>query len=291
MTITKNLIVIICFFASCYIIIAQQSGPSSSGAPVRSTGAINESTCAQSGCHDDNAINTGTAKMAIEVPQDLKEHGYIPSKIYHLKVAIADASVNRFGFQILAIDIKTGENVGQFIVTDVVRTQIYEDYIENSSRKYLTYTFYGTDALKPGFSEWQFDWQAPANTLTSNIMFYAAGISANDDGTDKNDFTFTTKQCIKLNKSVKKVMQDNIPQLYFDAINKQVKINFVGNILSPLVVSIYNTSGQLLYNNQYTNIGFQAVDINLNSLSINGLFFVSVQNIENIIVQKFISSN
>ena len=59
------------------ILMAMAKGPSSSGAPAAHTGAPGEKTCATVGCHDDNEINAGTAKVWFSIGS---ASNYVPKK-------------------------------------------------------------------------------------------------------------------------------------------------------------------------------------------------------------------
>jgi hypothetical protein len=166
---------------------------SSSGAPASHTGAPGEKTCAASGCHDDNALNSGVAKLTIDVASGGVTK-YVAGQTYPIKVRIADANSSRFGFQIVALD-ETTNNAGTFTITDHGRTQFMENQHEMADRKYITYTFSGTDATSSGAAEWTVNWTAPATT-SGKITFYAAAVSADDDGTDKGDVVYTTNNTL-----------------------------------------------------------------------------------------------
>jgi hypothetical protein len=161
---------------------------SSSGAPASHTGAPGENTCGVAGCHDDNALNSGTAQLDMEL--GTQERLIIPGKKYSIKVKIADAMVNRFGFQIIALENKTDKPIGAFTISDSLRTQIVSNAYKLKERQYVTYTFDGTDAISEGNGEWSLDWTAPEK-LTQPVTFYLAGVSANDDMSDKGDHVFT----------------------------------------------------------------------------------------------------
>jgi hypothetical protein len=167
------------------VLIAAKPGRSSSGAPSSHTGAPGEQTCAQSGCHDDNALNSGKAQLEISLLENVTkvEEG----KTYHLKIKIIDENVARFGFQIVALD-NAHDNCGTFNVTDVLRTQKLES--EKMARSYVTYTFDGTDAVYKGAGEWTVEWRAPEK-MHKSVTFYAAAVSGNDDMSDKGDRVYT----------------------------------------------------------------------------------------------------
>lgn len=187
----KKIIVSLAF--ALPVLIMAFAERSSTGAPASHTGAPGEKTCATGGCHDDHPINTGTAQLSIEIGSGLTH--YIPGKTYPVKIRIADPDVNRFGFQVVALIDQTKENAGTFTITDAERTQFMRNDLELTTRKYITYTFNGTDAVSNGVGEWMLNWTAPS-LPTGNITFYVAAVSANDDGTDKGDVVYTNHQTL-----------------------------------------------------------------------------------------------
>lgn len=166
---------------------------SSTGAPASHTGAPGEKTCAASGCHDDNSLNSGVAQLSIDIASGGVTK-YVAGQTYPITVRISDANSSRFGFQIVALDQSTG-NAGEFTITDQARTQFMKNQHELMDRNYVTYTFIGTDATNNGTAEWTVNWTAPATT-SGNITFYAAAVSANDDGTDKGDVVYTANNTL-----------------------------------------------------------------------------------------------
>jgi hypothetical protein len=179
----------ILLFASLSVLtlLLTSGGRSSSAAPASHTGAPDEESCAQSGCHDDNEMNKGTAMLELKgIDQDQKIEA---GKVYELKVKISDPGVTRFGFQLLAVNNDSLKNAGEFIITDKERTQIVQNRARLFDRRYVTYTFSGTDAIKKGEGEWKVSWKAPLNS--QKINFYLAAVSANDDMHDKGDKVYT----------------------------------------------------------------------------------------------------
>lgn len=183
-------LLIVVVFAIC----AYGPGPSSAGAPASHTGAPGESTCAESGCHDDNIANSGSTKLSLEFEETPEK--LIPGKTYNLKVILSDEHTSRFGFQILALEGETEKNAGSFSITDSARTQLVNNSRQLQDRNYVTYTFNGTDAIKKGYSEWKLRWTAP-NTKIKSVDFYLAGVAANDDMSDKGDIVYTKKIKVK----------------------------------------------------------------------------------------------
>ena len=81
---------------------------------------------------------------------------------------------------------------------DENRTQILNNYVELKDREYITYTYNSTLAQQSGETKWEFYWTAPKNSK-DDVLFYLGTVSANDDGTDKGDFTY--KSSLRLSPS------------------------------------------------------------------------------------------
>ena len=190
----KKAIVLSSFITTVFLIIAAAPNRSSSGSPASHTGAPGENNCATSGCHDDGKLNSGTATLSVEMGNKLTD--YVAGKTYPVKIKVTDPNKTRFGFQIVALDSKTNENIGAFQITDSERTQTVRNTDSFADRNYVTYTFKGTDAVSNGQGEWTVNWTAPASGK-SPITFYVAAVSANDDMTDKGDQVYTSSLTVK----------------------------------------------------------------------------------------------
>jgi len=166
---------------------------SSSGAPAGHTGAPGEGSCATMGCHDDNSTNSGNASLSIDMGSITN---YVPGQTYPIKVRMTESAVERFGFQLAALVNGDTSNAGTFQITDAVRTQITQSQYQFQSREYVTYTYNGTDALSTGMSEWTVNWKAPSANK-GPVTFYASGVSANDDASDKGDYVYTTNTVLQ----------------------------------------------------------------------------------------------
>lgn len=179
-------------------IMAMTPEKSSSGAPAGHTGAPGEGTCATIGCHDDNSVNSGQAQLDIDFGAITH---YVPGQTYPIKVRISDASVERFGFQVVALVDGDTSNAGTFLITDSVRTQTTKSAYQFQSREYVTYSYNGTDAVNTGLGEWTMNWKAPS-TNKGAITFYASGVSANDDENDQGDHVYTKSKVLLSNYKV-----------------------------------------------------------------------------------------
>ena len=188
---TKHIVITLCVAVSIAI-MAMMPDKASSGAPASHTGAPGEGTCATGGCHDDNKINSGAANLSIDLGQITH---YIPGKTYPIKVRIAEGSVIRFGFELVALVNSDTSNAGSLHLSDAYRTQLTKNQYSMLNRQYVTYSYDGTDAVSTGLGEWVVNWKAPLSNV-GPITFYASGVSADDDETDKGDYVYTTSKVL-----------------------------------------------------------------------------------------------
>jgi hypothetical protein len=190
----RKLLIPILVISLAALMVRATISRSSSGAPASHTGAPGEKTCTEIGCHDDTQTNIGTARLSLEMGNN--EKVYTPGQTYPIRIKITDPGVNRFGFQVVALESKTQKNLGSFQISDSARTQEVTNQYRHKERRYVTYTFDGTDAVKEGYGEWTVNWTAPADA-SKPVTFYLAAVSGNDDMSDKGDKVYTAKYTFK----------------------------------------------------------------------------------------------
>ncbi len=179
-TIALVLIGLVCF------VIAKSKLPKSHGAPLASTGAPGELTCAQSSCHDSNAAILSNGEI------DLSFSGvgnvYSPNAEYAINLAANVPGIDRFGFQIVALRSADDSNVGTWILSDPLRTQeLYDEAFID--RSYMTHSTAGTMALGSGQTNWDLIWKAPSSDL-GDVTFYVAIVAADYDGQRYGDAVY-----------------------------------------------------------------------------------------------------
>ena len=157
-------------------------------APVSSTGAPDERTCASAGCHDTYPLNPGHGSMSILV--EGAESGFEQGKTYDVTIRVADKGSRRFGYQLVALNDDDKSNAGKITITDPTRTQITTNDLQFQDRQYATYTNAGTEQFSDGVGFWKIKWTAPVSA--KNITLYSATVIANNDDTDYGDYVLTS---------------------------------------------------------------------------------------------------
>ncbi len=150
--------------------------------PDEKTGAPNEGTCADAGCHASNDLNVEGGSLMVTVPQT-----YIPNEVYTIIVNLERAGQSKWGFEMTALDADGGR-AGTFAADDAANTQL----TETNSKQYIQHTTAGTAVGTNDAHSWEFEWTAPDADI-GPVTFYAAGNAANGDSTPAGDYIYTTQ--------------------------------------------------------------------------------------------------
>jgi hypothetical protein len=156
---------------------------SAAGPVAYRTGAPNEGTCNDSGCHNSFDLNSGSAKFSITPPTV-----YTPGKTVKIEVSFSGSSEKVHGFEMTALDAN-GNRVGTFKkignTTQVIPPDDYRGLEQADKGKYIEHTFKGIKK-----KSWKLKWKPPIDA-TGPITFYAAGCEANGDGNVTDDYIYT----------------------------------------------------------------------------------------------------
>ena len=192
--------------------------------PDEKTGAPNEGTCADAGCHAQNDLNVSGGALMLTVPET-----YVPNEVYTIVVDLSRAGQSKWGFEMTALDANDAR-VGSFTADDAANTQL----TETNNRQYIQHTTAGTAVGKNDAHSWEFEWTAP-DADVGPITFYAAGNAANGDFTPAGDYIYTTQA-------------ESIPPVPIVA---GVSLEIVGDT----ALSTMNTVEGVNYTLKVTNIG------------------------------------
>lgn len=181
----KKTIVILTVFIS--IIILCSWTINNSGSPCDAplvgghTGAPGETSCA--GCHA-GTDNSGSATITYSIAGGVTQ--YIPGQVYSFTVSINQTGIDKMGFSCLALKNSNNTTIGNFQLTDAIRTRAYTD----GPRNYVSHKPCAADVISLGFNEWSFNWQAPP-TNEGNITIYLGALASNHNHATSGDFTYT----------------------------------------------------------------------------------------------------
>ncbi len=230
------------FLLSPILILCAAMHVNSNSAPSSTTGAPGEVDCTTSGCHQSYIVNSGNGNVSIHFENGI--NSYTPGKTYTITVEVNQASLLRFGFQMVALKDKDNSNAGTFTPSDGSRNQVTPGYGILSDRKYITYTFKSTSATSVGKDVWTFDWTAP-QTDEGTITFYAAGIAANNDGNDLGDYCYTSS--LKINSIAQQVKDSDFSLLAFPNPTKdKINVNYSIAETSTIKIDLLDLHGKMV---------------------------------------------
>ena len=180
MSYLKNVLPICGLFLLFFVASSSSVFAFSSGPLDEKTGAPNEGTCAQVGCHTANDLNVSGGSLILTVPET-----YVPSEVYTIIVDLSRTGQSRWGFEMTALDAD-GARAGSFAVDAAGATQLSEA----NSKQYIKQTSIGTAQGTNDTHSWEFQWTAPDADI-GPITFYAAGNASNGNFNPIDDYIYT----------------------------------------------------------------------------------------------------
>lgn len=173
----KKIIVTTFLIALAYIFI--NSTYKTAGGHPSSTGAPGEKTCARTDCHSDASLTFDSPlnKFIFSNPDNTYQLG----RTYSISIELTKTDIEKFGFQIVAIDSATQKNVGTWVLTEPSKTHIINGEAPNTDRRYITQTTAGTNPAIVGKGNWNFKWTAPSQNKGTIVFYYVTNATNNND--------------------------------------------------------------------------------------------------------------
>ncbi len=246
------------------------------GAHEGSTGAPNEKTCAQSGCHADASVSPGT--LVNKLIFNGGDSVYTPGATYPIKIQVAKSGIKRFGFQVTVLKSSDNSYAGSLVVTDATRTQLQNGISPNATRKYITHKSAGAAAVSTGLGEWTFNWKAPATNIGAIKFYYATNATnMNNENTGDQVFLSTFEIKPKTATGVEEKTGEEFFNVYYSTVSKQLMISYDQVPAGKAKIELRNMEGQLIQSSELNNSGTSAqnVEIDLNSTISSGIYLVT----------------
>lgn len=172
----------------------------STGPPVMRTGAPVDGGLNCTACHRGMAVNEGPGKVTINAS------GYHPGRRQTIRVIVEDPAALRWGFQLTArLASDETKPAGAFTANagTLVRCPPDNRFVPagdmNGCGGAPEFASHSAAATAPGTSgrrEFEVEWTAPANNV-GDVVFYAAGNAANNDGTNAGDHIYTAMRRVE----------------------------------------------------------------------------------------------
>lgn len=276
----KNKIMYISFILSLFFCAAYTvKYKKTSGAHPGSTGAPGDLTCAQAGCHTDaqitmNAVSNSTVLFSTP------DSSYVPGATYNLTVMTTGINhAAKFGFELVALKDSDSLNVGQFVITDVSRTQIISHAYFSDVRYSVTHKSAGTAATSSNFDQWVFSWTAPP-VNEGKITFWYATMSTNNDATSMGDYIYLNSFQIHPSSvnSVKEIASNYEIRSVFDPTNNELTILYDLKGKRMVQVSLFDVTGKEIFKGPLSKqSGKQKQTIDLGSNYSKGAYLIQLQ--------------
>ncbi|MBS1872995.1 MAG: hypothetical protein JSU00_07255 [Acidobacteria bacterium] len=170
----------------------------STGPPTKRTGAPIDGSLDCSACHRTYAPANSDTKGTVRISAG----AYTPGVKQTISVTVQRAEAVRWGFQLTArLASDESKQAGTFAVNDLVRvrcdTTPATDGPCNGALEFPEHKAAPVTAAGEGYT-FTMDWTPPA-TDVGDIVFYAAGNAANNNGANSGDYIYTTKKTIGTN--------------------------------------------------------------------------------------------
>lgn len=136
-------------------------------------------------CHDtfhDPNVGPGSVRMT-GVPEV-----YTPGQQYTVAVIVQQNNRQRFGFQLTALS-QNGSKAGT--LTPLGSDTRVNEETGAGGREYIEHSEVGTFPNGTNSRTWQVRWTAPSTDI-GTVRFWFAGNAANGDGTNQNDYIYTS---------------------------------------------------------------------------------------------------
>ena len=223
------------------------------GAPAGVTGSPGDGqTCFRSGCHFG-----APAEQAGMISSDIPSCGYTPGATYTITATISGNSPK--GFQVSPQDAN-GNPLGSITAGSNNYT------LQNG--KYVTHTA----AISAQAATWTFTWTAPA-AGSGQVTFY--GAFANGRNTTKTS-TLSVSECTVGFEELEAIQNLSV---FPTPANSTMKVSFGTKTSGPVVISVFNMSGQKVSTilNENRTAGNQVVEFDgIQTQLKSGVYFLQV---------------
>lgn len=204
---------------------------------------ITGTTCNTSGCHT-GALNSGPGSVALT--SNIPVTGYVPGTGYTVTVTVTagGANGNAYGFSCSAAKNGTTTATGGFTTAD-------NTTLIKSGGLYIVHNVAATGGGSNSSHAFTFNWTAPASG-TGDVKFFAAGNSANGDGTDNGDQIYNST--VIVNEAPGAGIAESVIHafnLYPNPAVENVNVK-VPESLMDSQVSILDLTGKTVYNRRLT---------------------------------------
>lgn len=234
-------------------------------------------SCAKSGCHSDNPVQSGSQVISLTIGPDaanqnpLSSFTYVPGTTYTMVFDILSSTGGSYGFQMIGLD-NTNAQAGNFAVTNAANTSLLT--LGSSGKSYIGHKAAST------VKTWTFNWTAPSSNV-GDISFYAIANVANGNGNRTGDNIYTSTLVLSPASSTGFQSSGSMPLgLSPNPASGAVRLSFEGKGEGETIVSLTEVSGRKvaeLYRGS-SEAGQHDLMVELPSGLAHGMYIMSVKD-------------
>jgi len=205
--------------------------------------------------------------------------------VYSVTVSITQTGIDKMGFSCLALKNSNNTTIGNFQLTDAMRTRTYID----GSRNYVSHKPCAADVISLGFNEWSFNWQAPL-TNEGNITLYLGALTTNHNHATTGDFPYTRSLVLTpanttgINEAINSIQS---VKLFPNPTNDKFEIEAGNEINEVKIMDLHGKVVKTLNvtdNLEKTNYSYSAKQLGLNA----GIYLISLKSTNHKLYKKLI---
>lgn len=223
------------------IVLSTAFGILSENGKAGYTGSPSELKCDD--CHNTFG-NSNTGAGTIYLTSSMNNWQYIPGQTYTVNVIVKQIGRPLFGVGFEALT-STNANAGSLVITNAAKTQIKTKTVNAITRNNVVHQLNG--GLHNDSMIFTFNWVAPATNI-GMITFYFAGIAANNDGSENNDYVYHSSKIVSPASTTAISENGNVLTSFKAFLNTEGKIavEFYSTQIDQPRINIYDINGRLI---------------------------------------------
>lgn len=223
------------------VVMSTAFGILSDNGKAGNTGSQGELKCDD--CHNSYG-NSNSGTGTIYVTSTMSNWQYVPGQTYTVNVIIKQTGKPLFGLGFEALT-STNTNAGSLVITNSAKTQIKTKTVSGVTRNNVVHQFNG--GLHADSAIFTFNWVAPTTNI-GNIIFYFAGIAANNNGSENNDYVYHSSRVVTPASATGILEQNKGISEFKSYINNEgrIAIEFVSAAADQPRINLYDMKGRMI---------------------------------------------
>lgn len=223
------------------IIMSTAFGILSDNGKAGYTGSQGELKCDD--CHNTYG-NSNSGTGTIYVTSTMSNWQYVPGQTYTVNVIVKQSGRPLFGVGFEALT-STNANAGSLVITNPAKTQIKTKTVSGVTRNNVVHQLNG--GMHADSAIFTFNWVAPTTNI-GNVTFYFAGISANNNGSENNDYVYNSSKVVTPASASGILEQNKSISEFKSYINNEgrIAIEFQSTSADQPRINLYDMKGRMI---------------------------------------------